>query len=142
MVRVIRGIDAVTAGLAAGLLALTVACPAAAQPAPSRGQLLYETHCVACHDARVHWRDNKRATDWSSLRTWVRHWQGDQRLPWTDDDIDEVTRHLNDAIYRFPRPQLPRGARPLAWTQYPPRQRGPDALKATTRARTASAATT
>ena len=85
------------------------AAMAQAAPAPSRGQLLYGTHCIACHDQRLHWRDQRRATDWTTLRDWVRHWQGAEQLRWGDDDIDEVARHLNDTIYRFPSPVAPRG---------------------------------
>lgn len=90
----------------AGVLAVG---PAVAQTEPTRGQLLYGNHCIACHDQRMHWRDQRLARDWESLRTWVRHWQGAQQLQWTDADVDEVARHLNDTIYRFPTPQPPRG---------------------------------
>jgi cytochrome c len=31
---------------------------------PSRGQLLYETHCIACHSTQVHWRDQHVVRDW------------------------------------------------------------------------------
>ena len=101
---------------AAGLSALMLAAaPALAQttpsPASSRGALLYETHCVACHSTQMHWRSNKAATDWSSLKTEVRRWQGNARLAWTDADIDEVARHLNDSIYRFARPTASRPSR-------------------------------
>jgi len=44
----------------------TVACtsaPAQTPPTPTRGQLLYTTHCIACHDQRMHWRDQRHATD-------------------------------------------------------------------------------
>jgi mono/diheme cytochrome c family protein len=71
-------------------------------PAPSRGQLLYTTHCVACHNSQVHWRDRRLATDWDTLKAQVQHWQARVLLTWSDDDIVEVTRYLNDAIYRFP----------------------------------------
>ncbi len=100
----------VIAGLAL-LLASVAARPdtVLAQAAPSRGQLLYGTHCIACHDARLHWRDQRRAVDWPTLRAWVRHWQGAEQLRWSDDDIDEVARHLNDTIYRFASPAAPRG---------------------------------
>lgn len=32
-----------------------------------RGELLYNTHCVACHSTKMHWRDQRLATDWKSL---------------------------------------------------------------------------
>ena len=93
------------------LLALLVwaaaACiPAAAQtaPDPTRGQLLYATHCIECHNSQVHWRDSKLANDWSSLLEQVRRWQARALLNWNEADIVEVTRHLNGAIYRFASP--------------------------------------
>ena len=75
---------------------------AAAQEQPTRGRLLYTTHCVACHNSQVHWRDRRLATDWESLKQQVRQWQARLVLGWSDDDIVEVTRHLNDTIYRYP----------------------------------------
>jgi mono/diheme cytochrome c family protein len=94
--------------LVAGILFVIVVASALAQPAPaSRGALLYDTHCVVCHNTQLHWRDNRAATDWASLKSEVRRWQGQAQLRWSEDDIDEVVRHLNDRIYRFEQP-LPR----------------------------------
>jgi mono/diheme cytochrome c family protein len=69
--------------------------------AQSRGELLYATHCVACHSSEVHWRNNKTATDWTSLKTQVKRWQESAALAWSDDDILDVTRYLNQAVYHF-----------------------------------------
>ena len=71
---------------------------------PSRGELLYTTHCVACHNARVHWRDEKLATDWKTLRAQVRRWQAIQKLRWSETDITEVARYLNTFYYNYPSP--------------------------------------
>lgn len=71
-------------------------------PAESRGQLLYSTHCISCHTSQVHWRDDKMAQDWNSLKAQVRRWQGNASLQWTEADITEVSRHLNDTIYHYP----------------------------------------
>ena len=92
----------VCAGLTSLLVGLAGA-PAAAQTAatPSRGELLYDTHCKACHREQVHWRDKKLATDWQTLREQVRHWQASALLGWSEADIVAVTRYLNDAHYRF-----------------------------------------
>jgi mono/diheme cytochrome c family protein len=79
-----------------------------AQPEMSRGALLYRTHCIACHDTQVHWRDRKIATDWPSLSAQVRRWQANAGLQWTDEEINEVARYLNATIYRFPAEQAPR----------------------------------
>lgn len=72
-------------------------------PAPGRGELLYATHCIACHTSQMHWRDNRRAHDWESLRAQVRLWQGNTGLQWDEADIAEVAGYLNDTIYRYPR---------------------------------------
>jgi len=87
-------------GLLAGAVPLRAQSPG--QSAPSRGELLYETHCVACHTKQIHWRDRKLATDWASLSQQVRRWQGNSGLHWSDEEIDEVARYLNARIYRFP----------------------------------------
>ena len=77
---------------------------AGAQPAPSetRGELLYSTHCVACHTTQMHWRNDRQAFDWESLKFQVRRWQGNAGLAWNDADIAEVSRYLNESIYHYP----------------------------------------
>ena len=75
----------------------------APEPPPSRGQLLYTTHCIECHTTRMHWRNQRLARDWDTLKAQVRLWQGVASLGWSEADIDDVTRYLNDAIYQFPR---------------------------------------
>jgi hypothetical protein len=75
----------------------------AAAPNPTRGELLYAAHCKGCHTTQMHWRDQKIATDWASLKEQVRRWQQRETLGWSEDDITEVARHLNDTIYRHPR---------------------------------------
>jgi mono/diheme cytochrome c family protein len=81
---------------------------ASAQPAmtASRGELLYATHCVACHTTEVHWRQKKLAVDWTSLNQQVRRWAGNSGLGWNDDDIVEVARYLNAIHYHFEAPSV------------------------------------
>ena len=69
-----------------------------------RGELLYATHCIACHGAQVHWRDKKLATDWTSLQAEVYRWQNFSKLGWGDDDVAAVTRYLNALYYRHATP--------------------------------------
>ena len=88
-------------------LALIVAAPtlSAQVPvpsAPAAGALLYQTHCIACHDKQVHWRDHRLANDWRSLAAQVRRWQANTGLQWTEQEIDDVVRYLNQTIYKFP----------------------------------------
>lgn len=103
------------AGMALALAALAAAAQGLPGSAATRGQLLYGNHCIACHNTQMHWRDRKLATDWASLKAQVRHWQGVAQLSWSDDEIDDVARFLNDRFYRFPhggrvagQPTLPR----------------------------------
>jgi mono/diheme cytochrome c family protein len=80
---------------------LALALPARAE---SSGELLYSTHCIACHSTQVHWRNKKLATDWNSLTAQVRRWQKTTALGWNEDEINSVARYLNDKIYKFPNP--------------------------------------
>jgi mono/diheme cytochrome c family protein len=74
--------------------------------APTRGQLLYDAHCVECHNAQIHWRTPNQARDWDSLLAQVDRWQAAAQLGWSEDDIAEVARYLNDTIYKFPAPRV------------------------------------
>ena len=79
----------------------TLAC-AQEQTAETRGELLYSTHCVACHTTQMHWRNDRQAFDWDSLKFQVRRWQDNAGLAWNDADIAEVSRYLNETIYHYP----------------------------------------
>jgi mono/diheme cytochrome c family protein len=69
---------------------------------PTRGELLYETHCIGCHSTQVHWRDQRLAVDWITLNTQVRRWQSTVRLDWSDEDVTAVASYLNKLFYDFP----------------------------------------
>lgn len=73
--------------------------------AQSRGELLYGTHCLACHNTQVHWRAKKQVVDWPSLRAQVRRWQAADQLAWGDEDIEAVAQYLNTRFYRLPSPR-------------------------------------
>jgi cytochrome c1 len=96
--------------LATLLLALA-ASPALTQ---SRGELLYTTHCVACHSMQMHWRDNKLAVDWPTLLAQVQQWQAAAQLAWSADDVERVARYLNDSSYHFKAPVRPLARGPAA----------------------------
>jgi len=78
-----------------------VAAAAPSETEAARGELLYATHCIACHDTQVHWREQKLVTDWASLKLQVRRWAGNAGLGWTDEEIVDVARYINAAYYRF-----------------------------------------
>lgn len=91
--------------LVASLTAARLAvAQAPARGTPSRGEMLYATHCIACHTAQVHWRARKLATDWASLKAEVRRWAKNSGLGWSDEEIVDVARYLNATQYRFPAP--------------------------------------
>lgn len=79
----------------------TLAC-AQTLPTETRGELLYSTHCVTCHTTQMHWRNDRQAFDWDSLKFQVWRWQGNAGLAWNEADIAEVSRHLNETIYHYP----------------------------------------
>lgn len=68
----------------------------------TRGELLYSTHCNACHTTKIYWREQKLATDWNSLKAQVRHWQASTGLGWSEEEITDVANYLNAAHYHFP----------------------------------------
>jgi mono/diheme cytochrome c family protein len=78
----------------------------AAEPG-SRGELLYATHCIACHTTQVHWRDRRLVSDYPSLVAQVVRWQGNTGLGWTREDIVEVARYLDAEFYHLPDAPLP-----------------------------------
>jgi mono/diheme cytochrome c family protein len=92
-------------GLAAAALLVAASASVQAQasgPWPARGELLYKTHCIACHTEQMHWRDKKLAYDWATLKAQVARWQNTAKLEWSDADVVDVSRYLNETIYRYP----------------------------------------
>lgn len=70
-------------------------------PAPERGQLLYENHCQSCHTSLVHIRERHSARSLEDVRQWTRRWSRELHLPWSAEDIDDVSRYLNARYYRY-----------------------------------------
>jgi hypothetical protein len=68
---------------------------------PSRGQLLYENHCMVCHESQLHVREDRRATSGAAVEDQVRRWSGEQKLEWDEEDVSDVTGYLLHRYYRF-----------------------------------------
>ena len=66
-----------------------------------RGQLLYETHCGACHDTSVHGRNPRKADSIGKIKYWVTRWSKELKLNWSTSDIDEVTGFVNSKYYHY-----------------------------------------
>lgn len=95
----------IAGGLAIGLGLLACGMPAtAAPPDAARGRALYETRCGGCHERSVHARSVRSAKSFAEVRAWVANWDRQTGGLWRDDEIDAVTRYLNDRYYRFPCP--------------------------------------
>lgn len=91
----------------AWLAAVGNAVGAEPPPAPSRGEMLYNLHCIACHSSQMHWRDQRVAKDWPGLVAQVRRWQENAGLGWDDADVVDTARYLNRLHYRYPAPEKP-----------------------------------
>jgi cytochrome c5 len=85
--------------------------PESSRPPPvvvgSRGRMLYENHCTRCHTSVVHVREKRRADSLRVLEAWVRRWSGEEKLPWSEEEIIEVVDYLNLRYYKF----SPKGGR-------------------------------
>lgn len=81
-----------------GMCALSYTLPVYSE---TRGELLYSLHCKSCHTSKVHWREEKLATNWSSLKAQVVRWQSNIGLDWGEDEITDVTHYLNATYYYF-----------------------------------------
>jgi len=84
------------------LLAGAVAAGAFAQsPNALRGQRLYETSCLSCHEESVHGRRNRAARSIAEIRSYVSRWSKVANAPWGPEEIDDVAIYLNERYYRF-----------------------------------------
>lgn len=70
-------------------------------PVPPRGQLLYENHCMSCHESVIHIRIRQHTKSLQELQAQVLHWAGYLRLRWSKEDVKEVVTHLNSQYYKF-----------------------------------------
>lgn len=71
----------------------------------ARGKSLYETKCHACHDRSVHNRSARKAKTYGGIRKEVTRWDGALGGGWGKEDIDDVTRYLNETYYKFRCPE-------------------------------------
>jgi len=70
-----------------------------------RGRVLYEARCDLCHRTSVHVREARKATSFEALRVQVARWNTELGGAWSRDEIDDVTRYLNNRYYLFPCPE-------------------------------------
>lgn len=64
-----------------------------------RGGLLYENHCVECHDSRAHLRNDRRANSLAEVREWVDKWSSYLTLSWSNDERGDVASYVYRRFY-------------------------------------------
>jgi len=68
-----------------------------------RGQMLYETHCLACHYERIHKRDPARSLvkSMAGLRVEVANRAQLMGRPLSPEDVDDIAEYLNRSHYKL-----------------------------------------
>ena len=87
-----------------GATMILLAAAAALAADINRGQALYEARCGGCHDTSVHGRSPRSAKSFDEVRGYVARWDKQLGTAWTDEEINEVARYLNEKYYQFPCP--------------------------------------
>lgn len=72
-----------------------------ANTASSRGQLLYENHCLGCHESVLHVREHRLAKSLPELHAQVVRWSSYQNLRWNREELEDVVQYLNMRHYRL-----------------------------------------
>ncbi len=70
-------------------------------PTTSYGQLLYEHHCLRCHESNIHIRDRNKAMNVANVKAWVIKWQAYEKLNWDHDAVNAVTDYIVKQYYKF-----------------------------------------
>ncbi len=91
-------------GLACGLISAG-AWAQAGTAGLARGQALYEARCDRCHDSGVHQRATRVAKTFAQVRDSVVRWDRELGAVWRSEEIDLVTRYLNNRYYAYPCPK-------------------------------------
>jgi len=80
----------------------------AQSPNPTKGQILHDNQCLACHGAmtqgqpeRIYTRKERRVKDFNGLANQVQRCEQQLGLGWFDSEIQDVTAYLNKTYYQF-----------------------------------------
>jgi len=68
----------------------------------TRGQMLYENHCISCHESTVFIRTKRKAKSYKEVGNWVNQRADWLNLSWGDVEKQEVMQYLNERYYKFP----------------------------------------
>ena len=64
-----------------------------------RGAQLYQNHCIVCHAEHI--RAQHKLSSFAELRRTVVGWTMHARLPWSEEEVNDVTCYLNQLFYHF-----------------------------------------
>ena len=66
-----------------------------------RGRMLYENHCVVCHESTVHIRAKREVKKFSDIERYARRFSKLAGVEWSDDELVMVVNYLNRKYYKF-----------------------------------------
>jgi hypothetical protein len=91
-----------TLGLAGLLISATFTTTAMAAGNEANGKKLFTgSKCNQCHGTEVFTRKDRKVTDLAKLEAQVRRCDSNLNTNWFDDEIIDVTAHLNKNYYKF-----------------------------------------
>jgi len=64
-----------------------------------RGRLLYENHCLSCHESRIHIRNNRSAHSIQGVYRQVVRWSRELELSWRNSEVVDVSQYLYRTFY-------------------------------------------
>lgn len=95
---------------------LMIATPVVVAGDPESGKELYHevdinqtingidyanANCETCHESSVYTRDNKLATSYEKLESFVERCNTNLDVGWFPEDVSDVASYLNQEFYRF-----------------------------------------
>ena len=85
------------------MAALLLACASAGAQDISRGQLLYETHCIMCHREGLHERKDSKVATYTDLRYQVERWTRQAGRVFSAAEREDLIEFLDATHYRLDR---------------------------------------
>lgn len=83
------------------LIAVLLLQPLAGRADVERGRLLYENHCLSCHESNVHIRETQAARSLAAVRAAIERWQAVGHLGWGAEEVGDVAAYLNATWYHY-----------------------------------------